>query len=289
MILDSSKRYVVAAAADRLARYDRRWRRTTKSEPFDGDCFEAKDGNGHLLCIHTNLVADGPLVRAAVYHASDPVRPVAMGTYDRKWRFEGRNQAWQYVPEYLLVELDGRMSLLRIADHAEFDPLEVDGLASVNSVVALEGSRLVLLAGNGEIHVYDPVRRLEMARFELAGGVVRPTLRVASGGDILWVDDVDTLLQIDTRSWQAIDAAGSESPGDVIVSWSLSANEHWVAVARRSDEGVLLLEARTLLPTAQLELLQPVDQVLVLDDREVFGFREDTCMFFRPRTTIAVQ
>ncbi len=206
-------------------------------------------------------------VSCSVRHVSRPDTAVATGQFaDEHWAFEGESQLWANVPEYLLIPAGGaRRHLLRIADGATPDALEHLGV--VTAVSGVPNSRLVVLAGEGHITAWDPVGRRAGVHLRLTGGTDNPTMRFRSEGAELWVNDGSTLLKFETKTWDVIDAAGSEPEGGSIVHWDFDSTQSHCAVVRENQTGVILIDVETMLPVGHAQFDAHTVDSLAVDGR----------------------
>jgi len=258
-------RYLLRAESNTMLwRYDTRWRRT-KRVPFgNGLPFELYEGDGHALLVQH---IEGSIL-ASVVGASDPSTTLATANYDGKvWAFAGDKSAWTSVPEYVLLPPEGESTsasgLLRIADGALIDPL-VD-VVGVRTVTAVPKSRLVVLVGSGKVTVYDPNSGHAGYRFALANDAANPQVRFRKEGAELWINDVDTMLKIETRDWEVIEAAGPPSEAEIqapIAQWVFADDESVACLLRPDENEVVIVDSSTLeLVEAVSFKASPVDVV----------------------------
>jgi hypothetical protein len=300
VIVDRKQRYLAARADNGdVVRFDRRWRRTERFTIDAPGDVRIVEGNGALAVV--TVTADGSIVDATVRSAHDPAAVIAVGRYDDGWVFDGDKQAWTSVPEYLLLHPGDGQLLVRIADDAEADPLEDQPL--FGSVTSFPDARLLALTTHGKVVVYDPVTRKDLATFRLSVDVLPPQLQFREGGKEMWLDDTRTIMKLDTRAWNVLDAAGpdhaeaesddDEEEGDAdahgrdetsvpgIGAWALSSDERHCAVAVPGNREVLVLDAGTMLPVAQLAFDASPDDVALLDGGSVVIFDRQAGRFFQ--------
>jgi hypothetical protein len=270
MITDPGQRFALAKVGDtHLWRYDKRWWSTRLIEPAEGEPFTFVEGRHHAIVV---VERDGR-IDVSVRGPADPETPLATGSFDGKWVFEGNSQMWSTVPDFILVN-DG---LLRIADDATIDPL--DGFVDVVSVTPVPDSRLVVITSNGAYTVYDAVARRSIRHYELTGKNPSPVARFRND-DELWLSDRGTMLKLDTKQFEVIDAAGTELDGEAgpekegegrdpsleeLGPWALVANGELCAVTRPNLGDVLLLDGLSMLPVARAVFAPaiPTDAILM--------------------------
>lgn len=279
MISSDNFRYVVASTSNELVRYDRRWKKTSRVAPCGGHEFDVREGKSHLLVVDST---DESRITLTVRAASDPSASVAEAAFDgEKWDFTGNSQAWAQVPEYLLINKDNKKSqILRIADNGELQTLH--DLSGVQSITELPDSRLVILAGDGKLTIHDPIAAVSVAQFTLSGGNPDPIVHTKDSGKEVWVSDKDSLLRVNSRNWEVIDAAGSE--GAPISYWEFGPAEDVCVVLRAEELNALVLDAQTMEPVAQHFFSRSIDQVMVISDDEILGFDSSEGTFHRPIT-----
>lgn len=313
MIADISGRYLLAANSHELSRYDRRWRRTTRVSPYNGEEFRIVEGKHHLLSIRERLGELAVQVRSA----ESPEHVIAEGRFaEDKWQFTGDNQAWSLVPEYLLVTaealgitpdteadetavregVDGeeapeakdededegdeadfasRHALLRLADDSVPQLLENKDVAAV---VAIPDSRLVVLQGGGLLSVYDPIAQRPVAQFRFTDSAERPSMEFRNP-DELWVNDSTSLMKVDSRAWSVSDAAGST---ERIVSWSFAEEESLCCVVN-DDATAVVVRTEDMMAVSQCQFLRSVDQAIYFSTSDIVGFSAETSAFYRAR------
>lgn len=277
MIADESGRYVLTQLNDKtLWRYDHRWRKVDTYEPYGDAGFSAIEGEHHVGLV--SQPEAGGEIEVTVRSAKNPTGILATARFMDTWVFEGQSQMWAAIPEYFLTQKkDGSRGLLRIADDAEIDPLE--DFEAVLSVEAVPNSRLVVIASPGAYTVYDPIATRAIRHFKLAGENPTPRLRFRNN-DELWVNDVDTMLKIETRQFEEVlDAAGSDiEPSDIEPSeigqegvhggfgrWNFARENELCVITRPSVGDVLVLDAISMLPVARgvFSTGVPLDVILV--------------------------
>jgi hypothetical protein len=258
VIVDESGRYVSTQLNENILwRYDRRWRSVTMHQPYGDSVFTTIAGPHHFAVV--NQPDAGGQIEVTLRPASDPAQVVATARFVDTWVFEGEPQAWAWVPEYIVTrQADGSNGLLRIEDDAEIDSLE--GFGAAHSIVGVPDSRLVIIGGPASYSVYDPVAGRTIRHFELAGGNQAPTMRFRNGEE-LWLNDVETMLKIETKQFEVVDAAGSEmgaQPGSEATThqggfggWNFAARNELCLVARPGLGDVLVLDAVSMLPVAR--------------------------------------
>jgi len=258
VIVDESGRYVLTQLNENtLWRYDRRWRRSTTYQPYGQTTFSVIEGKHHLATV-LQREAGGEL-EVKVLSPTAPDVAIGTATYVDTWVFEGAPQVWANVPEYIITrQKDGTNGLLRIEDDAETDPLE--GIETVHQVAQVPGSRLVVLSGPGTYTVYDPVATRSIRHFELAGKNEVPNLRFRNEEE-LWINDLDTMLKVETRQFEVADAAGSDveaadggEPSREHGSfgrWTFAAANELCVVTRPTVGDVLVLDVVSMLPVAR--------------------------------------
>lgn len=252
--------------ATTLWQYDARWRKVQTLQPYGEAGFTVVEGKHHLAVIAQSEA--GGEIEVTVRSARSPEDVLATGRFIDTWVFEGDSQAWAMVPEYIITtKQDGTKGLLRIADDAEIDPLEE--FEPALEVVAVPNSRLVIIASSGAYTVYDPIAARAIRHFQLAGGNPEPTLRFRNN-DELWVNDIDTMLKIETREFEEVlDAAGSdieqEDTHGGFGRWTFAAGNELCVVTRPSVGDVLVLDVISMLPIARGVFSNgvPVEAVLV--------------------------
>jgi hypothetical protein len=285
VIVDESGRYVHTQLNETtLWRYDRRWRKVSMCQPYGDKAFTTIDGKHHFAVVHQ--AEPGGEVEVTLRSAADPEAVLATGRFVDTWIFEGEPKLWGRVPEYIITkQKDGNSALLRIEDDAEVDPLE--GFESAHTVVAVPNSRLVVVGGAGSYTVYDPVAMRAIRHYQLAGGNQLPFMRFRNDEE-LWLNDVDTMLKIETKQFEVIDAAGSdigetegpsegqtEGPSEGPIEgpkelggfgrWTFAAGNELCVVTRPNVGDVLVLDAVSMLPVARGVLSRglPLEAVLI--------------------------
>jgi hypothetical protein len=267
VIVDESGRYVSTQLNENvLWRYDRRWRGVTMHQPYGDSAFTTIDGLHHFAVVHQPEA--GGEIEVTLRTAKDPATVLATARFVDAWVFEGEPQLWGLVPEYVVTkQKDGTNGLLRIEDDAEVDPLE--GFDGAHVVVGVPDSRLVVVGGPASYTVYDPVAARAIRRYELAGGNQAPSMKFRNGEE-LWLNDVDTMLKIETKQFEVIDAAGSETsetseiadPADGLPGgagddsggfgkWNFAAGNELCVVTRPEVADVLVLDTVSMLPVAR--------------------------------------
>ena len=248
-------------------RRDFRWRKTTQVS-LDVDVVSYFEGeSGNFLIVESQ---DTSTVSCSVRSIADPVHAVASGAFDGSdWAFSGESQAWATVPEYLMIPGDGkRRHLLRIADGAKPDPLEHLGV--IDAVCPVPHSRLVVLSGEAHLTVWDPVGRRAGAHLRLVAGTELPEMRFRNTGSELWVNDGSSLLKLETKNWEIVDAAGfgdepgsDQEPREVvpsIVRWVFDEAQQTCGVIQAGEPRILLIDAASMLPLETLQFaFQPAD------------------------------
>jgi hypothetical protein len=273
MITDESGRFALAPVGNRLWRYDGRWRTSDLIDVGESPVYFSE---GAAALAVTTKEADHISVEVRIPESPDDVPASAIydGTH---WEFLGDSQFWAAVPDYvLLAEGDGQQ-MLRLADDAELDPLE--GIGPVHQVVDVPASRLVMLAGAGIISVYDPIARRVLRHFELAEKNPQPVIRFHDADEV-WINDLTTMLKLDAKKFEVIDAAGSEtgiSPSEAgeegekktalgrFEGWTFAAGNELCVVTRPELGDALVLDTVSMLPVAQATFLTgaPIDATLV--------------------------
>ena len=258
VIADESGRYVLTQLNENtLWRYDRRWRRSSTFQPFGDMSFAVIEGEHQLAAVSQREAGGG--LEAKVLSPRAPALALATANYVDTWVFEGDPQVWANVPEYVITrQKDGTNGLLRIADDAEIDPLE--GFGPVHQVAQVPNSRLVVLGGSASYTVYDPIAMRSIRHFELAGKNQTPFLRFRHE-DELWINDTDTMLKIETRQFEVVDAAGSDIDPEVngessphhggFGRWAFAAHNELCVVTRPRMGDVLVLDTMSMLPVAR--------------------------------------
>ena len=277
-------RAVAALEGAGLWTYDRRRRRTAVVDPTDGRPFLIREGTGAFALLER---VDGG-ARVTVRDVREPLEVLASADLDADaWRFAGDNRQWARVPEHVLLVDGDHRRLARLADDAAV--VDISELGPVHQVEMVPGSRLVVLAGPGALSVFDPVAGRELRHLQLAGGEQHPLVRFRNGEE-LWVNDVDTMLKIETRQWQVVDAAGSETaegaepraipvdPEPVAAGeaedatasagrfggWTWAGDGELCVVSRPGTGDVLVLDAVSMLPVAHgLVGGAPIDAALL--------------------------
>ena len=268
MIVDTSGRYLLAHSDGQLWNYDARWRSTKMIElEAEGTVFAA-EGAGYLSLAETF----GDITKVTVRSPARPEESLATGTFtEASWHFEGDPSLWASVPDYVIVPGDNdHPGILRVADGAEFDPL--DGIGPIHQVIDVPESRLVLLISEGGMSVYDPVARSSVGRHDLAEQNKTPLARFRSSDEV-WISDINTMLKLETKKFEPIDAAGSEAEGGADLSdgigrfagWTFAAGTELCVVTRPDMGDVLVLDAVSMLPVAQAVFTagSPVDAALI--------------------------
>lgn len=259
VITDESGRYALTQLNETvLWRYDRRWRSVSMHQPFGDMPFTSVEGKHHLAVI--SQPNPGGEIAVSIRAVAHPEIVLATGTFIDTWVFEGEPSLWALVPEYILIsQKDGRTGLLRIADNAEIDILE--GFDTPHAVAQVPNSRLVVLAGPASYTVYDAVAERSIRHFELAGGNQKPMLRFRNSEE-LWLNDVDTMLKVETKSFEVVDAAGSDvgehthvdTPTEKLGGfgrWTFAAENELCVVTRPNVGDVLVLDGVSMLPVAR--------------------------------------
>lgn len=294
MILDETGRYALTQLNEStLWRYDMRWRGVTMHQPYGDNPITTVEGTHYVLVVHQ--ANDGSDITATVRGPRDLEVVLASGTFnDGKWSFEGEVDYWEKVPEYIIVKrADGGPALVRLADDADIDPLE--GFKSALRVSHVPDSRLVVIAGEGAYTVYDPIARRAIRHYELSGKNSNPYLRFRNA-DELWINDTDTMLKLDTKKFQVVDAAGSETGSEDVDQsklppdlgnfgrWTFAADNELCVVTRPNMGDVLILDGVTMLPVGRgiFGQVRPIDALLagrnkiVAVDEKGFGHRART-------------
>lgn len=270
MISDTTQRYLLAKVGDKLWRYDARFR-TYKFIPVaDGAPFDVIEGNIALAVVVHDEEQDQIVV--TVRAPKEPENALATGVFqDGKWSFIGDKQAWELVPEYILIpRSDVHSDLLRIEDGAEIDDLE--DVDNVHDVVHIPNSRLVLLVREGSWLVYDPMTKKSFGNHELAGKEPKPQIRFRNK-DEMFVNDVDTMLKVESKHFKVLDAAGSDVAHDTedkaragsFGQWTFAAGGELVVIPRPYLGDVLVLDAVSLLPVARGVFRRgtPIDAMMI--------------------------
>jgi hypothetical protein len=273
VITDESRRYVLTQLnPSTLWHYDRRWRRVSAYQPHAEDAFTTLEGRHHFAVVHQPEA--GGKIEVTLRSANAPTTVLATGRFVDSWVFEGEAKLWGLVPEYLVTrEKDGRNGLLRIEDDAEIDALE--GFTSVNTIIGVPDSRLVIVGSPGSYTVYDPIAVRSIRHYQLAGGNQSPSMQFRNNEE-LWLNDIDTMLKIETKQFEVIDAAGSELDegveADTVVGrpggfgrWNFAAEKELCVVTRPNVGDVLVLDAVSMLPVARgvFKHGQPMEALLI--------------------------
>lgn len=224
--------------------HDRRWRRSREIFSPNTRIFQGNAGLALVQQAHEGATL------CSVIEVASPNRVLASGTFSDGWHFDGDSHAWAEVPEYLLVEGDERPALLRIADEAELDLLEEIGRVDV--VATIPGSRLVALAGEGRLTVWDPQTSKALAHMKLESETPHPYLSFRQEGRELLVNDAQTLVKLETKQWRPKDAAGSEAEGPAIDYWSYDFGSDVCVVLPSKTGEVIVLSGETLMPITRL-------------------------------------
>jgi len=258
VIVDDSGRYVLTQLnGTTLWRYDRRWRSVETYRPYGDVEFSVVEGKHHLATV--SQPEAGGEIEVVVRSPKSPADALASAKYIDTWLFDGDSPMWANVPEYVITrQKDGQNGLLRIEDDAEIDPLE--GFEGAHAIAQVPNSRLVVIAGPGAYTVYDPIARRAIRHYQLASGNQSPSLRFRNEEE-LWLNDVDTMLKIETRQFEVIDAAGSEVehhveeeiPGKLggFGRWTFAADNELCVVTRPNVGDVLVLDVVSMLPVAR--------------------------------------
>lgn len=258
MIASHDSRHLLSATGAGVFRYDRRWRRSQRVEIPEAS--SVTEGTaGHFLVWSESA----GVIEAEVRTVDQPDLAVASGTFDGSWSFEGDNKRWAFVDEYLVAsDHEGREQLVRIVDEAK--PVPLDELPDVQTAVAVPGVKLVVLLGAEYVTVLDPETGRVGERLKLAHEDAPPSrARFRPEAEELWLDNGGTLVALDARKWEVIDAAGFEGT-DRISHWDFAPNDT-VLVGQHGSASMLVLDLKTMLPSGVANAKRPAIDAAVTE------------------------
>ena len=131
----------------------------------------------------------------------------------------GDTQVWRHLPRSYVGYCCGAgwadFGLIRITlDPPEISTQQLDwyddsydkGYQGIVDVAEVPGSHLVIISVQRDSHpiIYDPVQRVAVGKLQLAGSHGNPRPYFRRHASELWVDDYDTLVQIDPGTWKTV-------------------------------------------------------------------------------------
>lgn len=216
----------------------------------------------HFSVLHQ--IDDGR-IEITVHRFEDPAQAIAGITVDPYGRSVwGAPEVWTHVPTHYtgyfsgpawsgacLVRLnrEGDVELQQFGWHAtEYDVL-YQGIVGVTEI---PGGDLVVISIQRDSRplVYDPAKQERVGRLTLADRGGNPSVTFARQSDAVWVDDYDTLLRLEARTWRILESRRLQGSAPrtrhFMGSFWISPNEDVCLVPRPFSGDVLELDPTTL-------------------------------------------
>jgi hypothetical protein len=199
--------------------------------------------------------------------------------------FEGDTMVWKFLPKTYVAYFkrpalsDFYLFLIEpIRPSAEiiildwFNESYDKGYQGVIDVIEIPNQNKLIISIQRDSHpvLYDLDQRKVIAKISLADRHGNPTLRFNHQGDELWAEDYDTLLRINTSTWQVINSmrlqGASAGTGQFIGYYCFNKDESLCAVARPFSGDVVALNTKRFKITHTCTLgSQPLSVALLTD------------------------
>lgn len=184
-------------------------------------------------------------------------------------RFTGEDSAWSFLPrayvvrpfeEALLLLVDWSQKATQIHSPSWYKESYDTMYQGILDVTEIPGSSLLIFSmqRDSEPAVYDPSTRKIMKKLKLGGDSGAPQLFFRRDAPELWASDYDTLVRLDSRSWDVLNRLKLQEGRSGMVrsnigKYYFSQDESLCLVARPHSGDVVGIDPNTFAVTLQVE------------------------------------